>query len=354
MADSFQDKTEQATPKRLQKARESGNVPKSAELNSVFILFFGIIVLYFLSGKILTNLILFFKSFYLNVGSVSVQSESIKLIFNSFLKNLLTVTLPLILVIAVVGISSNLLQVGFLFTTKPLTPDLNKINPLAGFKRMFSLKSFVELSKGIFKVAIVGLIAYWTIIHHKQSFVLLANESVAQILNFSSSLVFRLVLNTSMALLVLAILDFMYQKWQYKKDLMMTKQEVKEEQKETEGDPLIKSTIRSLQRARARERMMQNAAEADVVVTNPTELAVALKYDPEVMQAPTVVAKGARLLAQRIKEIARQNDIPIYENKPLARSLFKMCEVGEQIPFELYHAVAEVLAYVYQLRHKNN
>jgi flagellar biosynthetic protein FlhB len=342
--ESFQEKTEQATPKRIAKAREEGNVAKSVELNSVFILFFGLLTLYFLGGKILNHLVLLFKTVYQEAGNFLISESSIQYYFSYSLKAMVGLMAPLLIVIAIVGVGVNVAQIGLLFTTKPLTPNLAKLNPITGFKRLFALKSLVELVKGILKILIVGLIAYAVITSEKDNYLLLMNESVGNILIFASKLVFRIAIYATAALLVLAIFDFVYQKWQYKKNLMMTKQEVKEEAKEAEGDPLIKSTIRSIQRARARQRMMESVPEADVVVTNPTELAVALKYDPETMAAPEVVAKGARLIAQKIKEIATEHGIPIYENKPLAQSLYKMSTIGNQIPFELFHAVAEVFA----------
>ena len=178
------------------------------------------------------------------------------------------------------------------------------------------------------------------------------HASIGKILFFISNMLFQIAIRTTGALFFLALADLLYQRWQYKKDLKMTKQEVKDEMKQAEGDPQVKSHIRSLQLSRARERMMQKVAEADVVITNPTRLAVALKYDLENMDAPVVLAKGARLIAQRIRQLALEHDIPIVENKPLAQSLFKMCEVGREIPFELFHAVAEVFAYVYHLKNK--
>ncbi|MFQ5705958.1 MAG: flagellar biosynthesis protein FlhB [bacterium] len=352
--DSFQEKTEQATPKQLEKAREEGNVAKSAELNSVFVLFIGLMILYFLSGKILSQSVDLFKFFYSQAGHVAINQSSILYYFTLCLKFLVSLVTPLVIGLIVVGLGVNWAQFGFLFSTKPLTPNFQKINPISGLKNFVSLKSLVELLKGIIKITVVGLIAYRTISNQQERYLLLMNESVGNILKFIGSTVFKVAMNTTAALLFLAVLDFLYQRWQYKKDLMMSKQDVKEEQKESEGNPLIKSAIRSLQRARARQRMMDAVPQADVVVTNPTRLAIALKYDPEAMDAPVVLAKGSRLIAARIKEIAQKHGIPIYENKPLAQSLFKISKVGQQIPFELFHVVAEVFAYVYQLKQNKN
>ncbi|MFQ5750511.1 MAG: flagellar biosynthesis protein FlhB [bacterium] len=352
--DSFQEKTEQATPKRLQEAREKGNVAKSPEFNSVFILFFGLLTLYFLSSAIFNDLNNGYTIFYQEMGNFEITLNSISYYLGLGIKAISGLFAPLLIVLVIVGVGVNVAQVGFLFTLKPLIPDFSKLNPLSGFKKFFSLRSFIELLKGILKLLIVGLITYWTIMGQKDRYLTLIYESVGEIINFIGSVIFQIALRTTAALLVLAIFDLIYQRWQYKKDLMMTKQEVKEELKQAEGDPLIKSTIKSLQFARSRERMMNNVPQADVVVTNPTKLAVALKYDSVKMNAPVVVAKGARLLAQRIKEIAKEHDIPIIENKPLAQSLYKICQVGKEIPFEFFHTVAEVFAYVYQLKNRMN
>jgi len=350
--ESFQEKTEEPTPKRLQKAREEGNVAKSAEFNSVFILFFGLLTLYVLSGTILNHLTSFFKRIFRQGGNFVIHTDSVQTLFAESLNTAVTLLTPLMLVTIVIGVGINLAQFGFLFTTKTLQPKASRLDPVAGFKKLFSLKSFVELIKNIVKVLIVALIAYWTISSQKDEYILLMHENVAGIMKFIYGSAFGLALYASGALLALAFLDFLYQKWQYRKDMRMSKQEIKDEIKDAEGDPLIKSTIRSLQRERSRQRMMDAVPEADVVVTNPTHLAVALEYDPEKMAAPKVLAMGARLIAQKIKEIARDHDIPIYENKPLAQSLYKSCKVDQQIPLELFHAVAEVFAYVYQLKHK--
>jgi flagellar biosynthetic protein FlhB len=349
---SFQDKTEQATPKRLADARKEGNVAKSMEFNSVLILLFGLMTLYFFSGSLFGKLHHGFRIFYQEFGHATITQNTIQYYLILGIKSFVTIVAPVVVVLTIVGIGSNVAQIGLLLTLKPITPDLNKINPLPGFKRFVSLKSFAELAKGILKLTILGIISYQTIKGHQDEYLLLMHQDVQTILFFIVRVMFQIAMRATVALFILAVMDLLYQRWQYKKDLKMTKQEVKDEQKQAEGDPLVKGQIRSLQLARARERMMEKVPQADVVVTNPTRLAVALKYNPEDMGAPVVLAKGARLIAQRIKEIAIQNDIPIYENKPLAQSLFKMCEIGKEIPFELFHAVAEVFAYVYQMKKK--
>lgn len=353
MADSFQDKTENATPKQLSEARSKGNVPKSAEFNSIFILFTGLMTLYMLSGQFFLKITHGFRIFYQEIATFEMSRNGFHYYISLGADAVMGLIAPLVVIIALVGIGVNVAQTGFLFTTKPLVPDFKKLNPIAGFKKFVSLKSLVELLKSIFKVVIVAAIAYFTLKGEQERLLLLVYQDVSEILKFTGQVVFQIGIRTVSALLILAIFDLYYQRWQYKKDLKMTKQQVKDEQKQAEGDPLVKGHIRSLRLKRARERMMQSVAEADVVITNPTELAIALKYDIESTNAPVVLAKGARLLAAKIKKIAKENDIPIYENKPLAQSLFKICEIGKEIPFELFHAVAEVFAYVYQMKNKN-
>lgn len=348
--DSFQEKTEQATPKRLEESRGKGSVPKSIEFNSAFVLFFALLTLYFFSTSIVGKLGQGFKVFYQEIGTLDLNMGSFQYYTRLGVNGFLGLLGPFLGIMMIVGIGVNVSQFGFLFSIKALKPDFKRVNPIAGFKKFFSLRSLIELAKGILKLLIVSAVAYWTIMEQKDRYLFLVNDEVGEIMQFLGAVTFQIFLRTTIALLGLAIVDLLYQRWQYKKDMMMTKQEVKEEQKQAEGDPLVKSTIRSLQQSRSRNRMMDSVPDADVVVTNPTQFAVALKYEGESMSAPVVLAKGARLLAQKIREIAEENEIPIVENKPLAQSLYKTCEVGKEVSAELFHAVAEVLAHVYQMK----
>ncbi len=350
--ESFQEKTEEASPRKLEQAREDGNVAKSAEFNSVFILLFGVMSLSFIATRMFEHLRYGFKLFYQEVGNLTLTIATVSHFAAIGIKTILTLVGPFALVIMIVGLAVNIWQVGFLFTLKPLAPKLSKINPIAGFGKFFKLKSFVELVKGLIKLVIVGNIAYFTLMSYQHDYLRLMNATVVEIIGFICTVMFQVAVRVLAALMILAILDLYYQRWQYRKDMRMSKVEVKDEQKQSEGDPQVKSHIRSMQMARARDRMMQKVPEADVVITNPTQLAIALKYDPAEMEAPIVLAKGARLIAQRIKETAIACNIPIYENKPLARSLYKMCDTGKAIPVELFQAVAEVFAYVYKLRNR--
>jgi flagellar biosynthetic protein FlhB len=236
------------------------------------------------------------------------------------------------------------------FHGEPLRPKLKKLNPISGMKRLVSIKALVELVKSIFKILVVGGIAYGVVRTETARFPGLMQQEVGDILIFISKLAFKVFFFVCLALIILAALDYIYQRWQYEEDLKMTKQQVKDERKQQEGDPWVKSRIRRVQREMAARRMMEAVPAADVVITNPVHLAVALQFDAAKMVAPAVVAKGAGHIAERIKEIARNHQVPVVEDKPLAQALHKMVEVGEYIPVELYRTVAEVLAYVYRLK----
>ena len=257
---------------------------------------------------------------------------------------------PVFVAVAGAALLINVLQVGVNFTSKPLIPKLSKLNPISGVARLFSMRSLNELFKSILKIAIIATIAYVTIRGKMDRLVLMVEMTPAQIGYGAMALAFEIFVKTVMALAILAFLDFAFQKWQFLQDMKMTKEEVKEEWKQTEGDPHVKARIRSLQREASRKRMMSSVPQADVVVTNPTHLAVALSYDSDKASAPIVVAKGRALLAEKIKQIARENNVPIVEDKPLAQALYKQVEVGEVIPILFYQAVAELLAYVYKLK----
>ncbi len=349
---SFQEKTEEPTSKRLSDAREEGNVARSSEFNSVFILLFSFVTLYFLSNKIMSSLSHGFILFYQNMMDFKITDTNAQRFFLLGLNSMVGLILPFLLAIMLAGILVNVLQVGFLFTLKPITPNFKRVDPISGFKKFVSSNSLMELFKSIVKIVILGMITYKTIKSHETDYFLLAQKDLSDIILFIGNLTFNIAMKTTGVLLVLAIVDLIYQKKKYKKDLKMTKQEVKEEMKQVLGDPEVKGRIRSIQLRSAMQRMMDRVEEADVVITNPTHLAVALKYDNENMGAPVVLAKGARLIAEKIKQKAKEHDIPIIENKPLARSLFKLCEVGAEVPFELFQAVAEVFAYVFQLKNK--
>ena len=349
---AFQEKTEPATPRRRREAREKGNVPKSVEVNSAIVLLMGIMALRLFGNNLFGHLTDLMKTVFSKLTVLEITTENVPAFLIAGLSFIGTMLAPIVIMIMIAGIGANLLQSGFVFASDPITPKLSKISPVNGFKRIFSMRSVVEVVKGLLKFLIIGIVGYLTLKSELTVAPNLIDNNVAQIVVFLGQVSFKLTLRASLIFLILAGFDFAYQKFEFEKKLKMTKQEVKEEFKRTEGDPLIKSRIKSIQRDRARQRMLSEVPNADVVVTNPVHLAVALKYESEKMSAPMVVAKGARLLAEKIKEIAQANDVPIVENKTLARLLYRTTEIGSQIPFELYKAVAEILAYVYRLKRK--
>lgn len=348
-----EDKTEDPTQKRLDDARREGNIPRSAELSSAMVLLTSILGLYFLGGPMWRRMEDASRFIFGHLSDFELTQESVAAFAGGASLFLLQTIGPLLMLLAVVAVLTGISQSGANFTLKPLAPKFDKMDPLKGLKRTFaSGRAAVELVKTLLKVAVVTMLAAWTIRGMFADYIQLLDQEIGQFFLYLMKQLFVLGLRIALLLLALAVLDYLWQRFEYLRKLRMSRQEIKDERKQQEGDPMIKSRIRSIQLEAARKRMMQDVKEADVVVTNPTTLAVALKYDQQRMAAPVVVAKGARLIAERIKEIARANDIPIVENKPLARLLYKAAEVGQEIPDNLYKAVAEVLAYVYRLKHK--
>ena len=348
-ADQSQEKTEQPTGKKLSDARNKGNVAQSKEVPSVLILAGGMGVLFFGGSWMFDQLVSTMRGIYQRAGTLVMVPTSVHTLFWEIFLTCIVILIPLLLVVIVAGVAGNVAQFGFLITGEKLSPNFAKMNPIKGIKKLFSLRSLVELVKSVIKLTIIGGIATVVIHRYLDDIPGLMQLSVGEILAFIGSVSFQLALYTCMVLFLMAVLDFAYNKWQHTQDLKMTKQEVKDEFKQREGDPAVKARIRSVQREMARRRMMEAVPEATVVITNPTHLAIAIKYE-EGMQAPTVVAKGAGFVAQKIKTIAAENGVPVVENKPLARSIFASADIGDFIPVDLYRAVAEILAYVYRLK----
>lgn len=350
--ESFQEKTEDATPKRREDSRRKGQVARSAELSSVAILLAGLLALGALSSYMFGRL----QQFVAELLTESVDIHLGPLTVLPYLMRwgweFINVVWPMVALLVAAALAVNYAQVGVLFTAKPLEPKWNRISPMSGLKRIFSGRGLVELAKGLFKIGVVAYLTYWTVLSEMAQMVLFVDMEVGQILDVSGSLILTLGIRIALLLLIMAALDYAFQRWEYEKGLRMTRQEVKEEYKQQEGDPQVRARIRALQRDQSRQRMMDDVGTADVVVTNPTHVAVALRYDPQSSSAPMVVAKGQRLVAQRIKELARESGVPMVENKPLARALFKSVQIGEQIPDELFKAVAEVLAFVFHLKRR--
>lgn len=347
-----EEKTEKPTPKKLSDARKKGQVFKSRELNSVVILAVLFVTLNMYSksiGDILQRFSkLIFEDYILEKNALAV--DDIRKLFLMVIMVVGRTVGPLLAVAFIMGLIVNYLQVGFLFTFEPLKPKLSRINPLEGFKRILSVKSIVELIKANVKIFLVGYVVFKYVKGEIVNLYKICDMSINNIINYIGSITFGLAIRAVGILLILAVLDYIYQKWDYHKNLKMTKQEIKEENKQMEGNPQIKSKIKEKQRQIAMRRMMQDVPKADVIITNPTHFAIAIKYDKTMYDAPYVLAKGKDLVAQKIKEIAGDNSVPLVENKPLARSLYKSVEIGQIIPEDLYHAVAEVLAYVYSLK----
>jgi len=252
----------------------------------------------------------------------------------------------------VIALGANIAQVGFKITPKALEPKLDKLDLVKGAKRIFSVRSGVMMIRDVLKLSVIGFVAYKAVASEFEGFFKLSDMTVAQVATTMGTLALELALKVGAVVLVIAVLDYLYQRYEFEKSIKMSKQELRDEHKDTDGNPLIKSRVRQVQQQMARNRMMQAVPTADVVVTNPTHIAVALKYDADDGLAPTVVAKGMRRIAEQIKAVAKEHDIPVIEDRPLARALFKMCEVGDLVPAQLYRAVAEVLAYVYRLKGK--
>jgi flagellar biosynthetic protein FlhB len=350
MADnSAQDKTERATPRRRSKAREQGQVAQSREIPSVIILFSSLSFFFFGATWMITKLASVMQGIYRHAGQFELSTGNVQLLLWDIFQQTISTLAPFMAVVIIAGVVSNVIQTGFLLTAESFTPKLSKLNPMKGIKRLFSLKALNEIAKVLLKVVIVGWVSLKTVMADIDSIPGLMQLDIFSILTFIGKSAFRIGMYTCMVLAVLAAIDYIFQRWQHEKSLKMTKQEVKDENKMTEGDPAIKARIRSIQREMAQRRMMESVPEATVVITNPTRLAIALKFESD-YHAPILVAKGAGKLAERIREIAKANGIPIVEQKPLARTLYKAVEIGDFIPAELYRAVAEILAYVYRVK----
>jgi flagellar biosynthetic protein FlhB len=346
-----QERTEKATPKRRQEARKKGQVAQSREIPSVMILMTALIFFYFAGFWMFGNLSQVIGGVFGQLDTLRLDAVSEVSAFSmEIFKKVLLILVPFFVPILIAGLAGNISQIGFELHSEPMQPKLTKLNPIAGLKKLVSLKSLVELIKSIFKILLIGGIAFGIVKKETTAMPALMQQEVFDILIFIGRVAFKIFFFVCLALIILAFLDYAYQRWQYEQSLKMTKQEVKDERKQSEGDPKIKGRIRRVQLELARRRMMEAVPEADVVITNPVHLAVALKFAAAKMVAPTIVAKGSGYIAERIKEIARNHQVPIVENKPLAQALHKMVEVGEFIPVELYRAVAEVLAYVYRLK----
>lgn len=343
-----EDKTEEATPQKLQESKKKGQVAKSKEVGLALNLLMTTLIISFLGQYAMDNLQNVMTGFLRNFMDINLTYKNLFYISLTVVMKSAVIILPLITPIMVMGIFANFIQTGFIFTKETLKPDIKKLNPISGFKKIFSTRTLVELVKDLALVNVVGYVGYRFLKKNYMTILNLNNLRFPVMLEAFRGIVVKVFFNITLVMIFIAVADFIFQKRKYKKDMKMSKQEVKEEYKQQEGDPQIKGKIRQKQREMAMRRMMQSVPDATVVITNPTHIAVALKYEEGMGQAPMVVAKGADYVAYKIKEKARESNIPIIENRPLARMIYEKVELEEEIPAEMYEAVAEILAFVFK------
>lgn len=352
------EKTEPATAKKLSDARKKGQVAKSKEIGNALCLLSLFLVLKIWIGNMGNQFLQVFSTVYTKVPDAVINwngylpERDMLIVFQDMLLEIMILVAPVFLVAFIMAFLADIVQVKWQITTDPLKPKFSKLNPISGFKRFFSVNSLVELVKSIAKILLIGYITYSYLKDKVNYLFFLYGMSLMQAIQLIGELVIDLGIRIAAVYIVIALVDYIYQKRKFANDMKMTKQEVKDEYKQQEGDPKVKGKIRQKMQEVSRRRMMQSLPQADVVITNPTHYAVAIKYDPAIADAPIVLAKGEDYLARKIKEVAKEHNIEIVENKPLARMLYANVEVGQVVPPELYQAVAEVLAFVYHLQGK--
>lgn len=349
MAEQAGEKTEQATPRRLEEALKKGQFARSPEVQTVFVLCAAMIALKMAGADAWQKLGLLFIGVYQNLHKTSLEPQELQGYLIQGVVLLLVCAGPLVLATVIGGLVAGGVQSRFTTASEALTPDWERVSPAKGFKRVFSVRTLVPTGLSLLKLGIIGTVCWSLVRKILHDPIFFTAIQPAEIARFLSDTGFQLTIRVVLVLMVIAAADYAYQFWKTNRDLMMTKQEVKEEHKNTEGDPQIKARQRRRRTAKTQRQMLQEVPQADVVVTNPTHLAIALRYDRKTMKAPKIVAKGSRLNALKIREIATANQVPIIENKPLARMMFKHGRVGGEVPAELYAAVAEILAWVYRV-----
>ena len=346
------ERTEEPTEKRRREYREKGQVAQSKEVNTALLLT-GVLILWtFYAPVFWENLCAFLGFFWRMCSELTISSLSVQKLFLFILVKTAALIWPLLLTGLVLGFASSFLQIGWLFTTKPLQPDLSKMDPIKGMGRFVSKRSFFEAGKSIGKVLLVGALAYWTLFSRFDEFLNLGGAEITALVVFLADFMFSILVKVCVLLAIIAVVDYLFSRREMEEKMKMTKQEVKEENKETEGDPQVKQKVRSIQRQMAKKRMMAEVPKSDVIITNPTHYAVAIRYERTAMEAPVVVAKGADHLARQIRKIGLEHAVPLVENPMVARSLYQV-DLGESIPEEMFKAVAEILAYVYGLNNRN-
>jgi len=352
------EKTEPATAKKLKDAREEGKVAKSKELNSAADLITLFLILKIFISYVGSGFMSEFSAVYnkipeiVTAGGQDLSTYTIMQVMRMSMVDSIKIMCPFLIIGAVVAVLISIIQVGWKVSTKPMQPKLDKFNPINGFKRMFSNESLFELVKSILKIVLIVYVAYSCVKDQKDNLFILYEMPLSQAIKLCGSVIIDTGLKISLVYLIIGIADWVYQKVRFNKEMKMTKQEIRDEFKNTEGNPEVKSRQRSKMREVSQRRMMQDVPKADVIITNPTHLSVAIAYDNETAKAPIVLAKGEDYLAMKIREAAKENNIEIVENKPLARTLYATVDVGQEIPPELYQAVAEVLAMVYHAKNK--
>lgn len=346
------EKTEKATPKKKEESRNKGQVAKSNDVNTALMMLGFFLFLFFYAGTVGEYLMdmmshVFTEYLLRDITIASVEDIMFEITVESSI-----VLLPLMAVAVVIGTAAAAMQVGLKYTPEAIKMKLEKIDPLKGFKRIFSARAIVELFKSLFKITLVGAVVFTIIYIHLDDLLMMYQKHPLDGFYLIARLTGLIGVASAILLVILAVPDYIYQRYDHEKQMRMSKHDVKEEHKKMEGDPRIKSKRRQKQMDMAMNRMMQEVPKADVVITNPTHFAVVLKYEDGSMAAPVVTAKGADFVAKKIKELARENHIPMVENKPLARALFSQADIGDEVPEDLFKAVAEVLAYIYRLKHK--
>lgn len=343
------EKTEKATPKKRQDERKKGKVAKSQDVNTAVLLLFCFIALAVIGPLMKGRVLSLFSNAFSSYIHFEVTVHTIPLLFIELFIEMAFVIAPIMLIAIIGALAANLMQVGFLYTTEPLKFDLKKIDPIKGAKRIFSVRALVELLKSLFKIVFIGAVTFTIIWINKEHMMMTALKDVDSALSFFGNVTITMGIAATIALLFLAVFDYAYQRFDFEKNLRMSKQDIKDEHKNIEGDPLIKSKMKEKQREFAMRRMMSDVPKADVIITNPTHFSVAIKYDEEKASAPYVVAKGVDQIALKIREVAKAHHIPTVENRQLARSLYASLDIHEVVPEQFYQAIAEILAYVYQV-----
>lgn len=348
-----QEKTEQPTGKKLDDARKEGQAAKSTEISAFTVFGSGLLILFLFQGFLGSRLSEMSTAIFTTLGEMEISIESVQSYTLKAITFFFITLSPFFIGIMIFALAANLMQVGIKLSPKALQPKFSKLDPIKGFKnKLFSSRTLVETVKSVIKLMIIGIFIYYSVSTLILQSTSLLSRSIEEIVNFMSDAAISFLWKILIVYAVLSIADFAYQKFKFKKDMMMTKQEVKDEHKQTDGDPFVKGQIRNKQVEMTRNRMIQEVPKADVVITNPTHFAIALKYESTKSSAPIVTAKGMDQAALRIKEIARKNDVPLYEDKFLARALYKNCNIGDEIPEKLFEAVAKILAFVYQAKQR--